>query len=462
MKKSILFILSILASQTAHANQNTVEVKPEEILAAKLKGDFKNDLFRLTGVIPSVCADRLSMSEITSEPATKTVDSIDGQEISKDSLRDYATKVRVTVTFKNDSDLPTLGDCLTKNENSTDRKSVDLYHLMPSAAKLAVVTVGEDGTEWKSPELARLEKQHSNLECTSCNSSWSKARITLKDARGFDSPLLDGLMNKLLESSLAETKPLIESASHLSDLEKIRSQLVEMLEFAKLENSQLAIAELLESTVLKSLELSKSDHITASMASRHADFAYETYLSISKIKAIASDSSKKDSYKQRALEFAKGSDSRIQFISSIDGDNPEIRSYLKSADAKQREFLFEMNRVCNTFNPQAFMQCAEMRSVFQQNEKILTDLQNRYVSSYNQVWNSMHSQWNYTYQQGNQGWRNTYQIQSPASIMNSGSNVKNPAIIQYTGMDRSGTQQQMNATPGYSPSQYPSYYFQVK
>jgi hypothetical protein len=462
MKKSTVFILSLLAVQPAYADQNLVTVSAEEIANAKLKGSFKNDLFRLTGVLPSACADRLSMTDINVVDPEKTMDSAEGQEVSKDSLHDYATKVTFNVSFKSDAEHATLKDCLTKYENGAERKNVDLSHLMPGTAKLAIVTVGEEGTEWKSPELIRLEKQHTNLECTSCNSSWSKARSTLKDARGFDSPLLEGLMSKLLENSLKEADSSIDEASQLVGLEKISKELFEMLDFAKAETLQLKIVDLLEKSVLKSLSLSKSGHITASMASRHADFAHDTYMAIAKIKIIESDANKKSDFKQRATEFAKGSDSRIQYISSIDGDNPEVRAYLKIADAKQRDFLFEMNRVCNTFHPQAFAQCAEMRVVFQQNEKILLDLQNRYVSSYNQVWNNVYSQWDFTNKQGDQRWKSTYQINSPSMIMKSGNSIQTPTSVQYTGMDRSGTQQQLNAMSGLNSNQFQNYFFPVK
>lgn len=406
-----------------------------DLKEAKLGLDLGIENLSLTGVAPKACADRLSLSDIKRSDSSKSPEELKDVVLEKsDSLKDYSTTIQAQVTYSGDDQNPTLRDCIANNKTSAEivdlAKDSRFSRVVSLYPELAIAGLIGEPMDLKSPEFLKMEKQIAKLDCKDCNSDWSKISAHLKEARGFDSPLLASMMNKLFESALVEMDTKITEASSLSALEKLRLQLIEMDEYATSDEQKGLHLALFGKIIERNNQLAATGFKTATMATKHVDFARDTYSKMASLKALPED--QRSELKDRAAELAPGKEERLQLLSTIDGDHPEVKKYLKDANRQQQNLQSQMRYTCSgRMNQYKFTQCGELQNRYQENQKHMGDLQSRFTLADNQNWEGIFSQWDKRNVAYDQNWKTSFINPVAPILTNSMPDVYDPRDPKY-------------------------------
>jgi len=207
---------------------------------------------------------------------------------------------------------------------------------------------------------------------------------------------------------------------------------------------------LFEKLVEQNKAIASKGFKTASMATKHADFTKDTYTKMSLIHGISED--KKSDWKEKAAAMSSGKEERLKFLSSIDGDHPEVRKYLHNSQIQQRILQSQMQRVCmGPMNQYRFTQCGELQNQFNAHQQNASELQSRFTLANNQNWNGIFSYWdrkNIPYQQN---WHNTFVQPTQQNVPNSMGYMYDPKVAQYSNFDASKLYQPNAVAPEMNP-----------
>ncbi len=414
-----------------------------ELKDAKLSLDLTSEQIKISGVLPKECADRVSISDVQRFAASKSSEELKDVVLEKaDHLKEYATTIQVQVSYASDPKNLTLCDCLENAKKESEKvdlsKDSRFARTVSLSPEMAIAGLVGESMNLKSPEYIKMEKQFSKLDCKDCNSDWSKISAHLKEARGFDSPLLASMMNKLFAEALSEMDKKIADANTLTALEKVRAQLLEMGEYASTDEQRTLAIVLFDKIAEKNNVLASSGHQTASMATKHADFARDTYSKMAKLPGVTEENRKELAAKADAL--APGKEERLQYLSSIDGDHPEVRKYLRDSDQSQRNLQAKMQNVCSgRMNQYTFTQCGELQSQYHANQQRVGQLQSQFTLADNKNWNGIFAYWDKRNVAYDHNWRNTFinpAVTAPISS-NSMPDMYDPRDPRYANFDAS-------------------------
>jgi len=384
------------ASTSAKQEPSLKGVSSCDLADAKLTLGLTAEQINITGSLPKECADRLTLSDIQRNAPSKSADELKDAVLEKsEELKDYSTSVQIQVTYSSDDKNPSIRDCL---KNYAASEMVDLSkdprfaRTVALSPELMIAGIIGEPMALKSPEYIKMEKEIQKLDCKDCNANWKLLSAHLKEARGFDSPLLTSMMNKLFESALIDLDKKIEDAKSLPALEQLRNQLVEMGSFSTTDEQRGSEKFLFTRLIEKNDDLANTGFKTASMASHHVDFDKDTYTKMQGIPGLPED--QRDELKEKAASLAVGQKDRLQYLSKIDGDHPEVRKYLRDADQNQRNLQTQMQNACmGRMNQYKFTQCSELQNQYNVNQQSTSDLRSRFTLADNQNWNGIFAYW---------------------------------------------------------------------
>jgi len=294
-----------------------------------------------------------------------------------------------------------------------------------------------------------LEKQIQKLDCKDCNSNWKLLSAHLSEAKEQNSPFLTSIMNKLFNESLQEMDKKLETILTFDSLVKFRDQLIEMGAFTMNNEQNEHLINLFEKVSDKNNLFSHTGFKTASMATRHVDFAKDTYAKMSVMTSMPED--KKTDYKERATSLSAGKDERIQMLSSIDGDHPEVRQYIEESKKVQSNLQNQYQMTCmGRMSQHNFTQCGELYNQLIAKQISSSKVESEYANAYNQNWNGIFSAWDNKRLSYNPQWKTSFMLAAPANSPNSKSYMYDPRSQQYSNFDASTLYQHNTVTPGTS------------
>jgi len=384
---------------------------------AKLALAFNADQVQITGSLPKECADRISLSDLVISAPKKSTDDIESIAVKKpDDLNDYATKIDIQVAFQKDDAVPSLKACLANA--SPDSPKVDLSKsplctrtalLNPDSDIAIAGIVGESATlSLKSKGLLDILSQIKTIGCDKCNKTWDKLYANLTKAKSLDSPFLKTMITSIFDNALVDMDKTVEDAKSLDDLEKASDQLAKMSEFinsADERNLQLTLMEKIAARG-KELNTNHGHKITDSVACKTADFERNMYKKMASLDGLSDD--KREEYKTLAAELAPGQATRLQFLSSIDPNNHEIRDHLRNTAKEDKDLnsaiqdkTMQMQRNCmGAMMQYNFTLCGalqnDIRGLQAQDAQLKAQdaqLQSNYTVASNDNWNGIFSTW---------------------------------------------------------------------
>jgi len=394
----------------AKVEHTLVPLSSADLKDAKVSFDLVDGSFKLSSPsFSKICGDKLSISDVTISGATRGTDEDDKNiEIKKpDDLKDYATQARAQITYEADEQNPTLKACLANAANS-DKVALSITRtaLLNPESDLAIAGIDGEPLTLKSRKYNEIVANLSSINCVHCNDTWKKLSAHLSAAK--DSPYLATLITSIFDSALIDMDKKIEDAKGLSDLTKAADQLASMSDFIKTDDERGLQVTLLEKIAAKGRELN-SNHgkkITDSVASKTADFERDIYNKIAGLSGLEDD--KREEYRTLAADLGKGKPGRLQFLSSIDPNNHEIRDHLRDTAKQDKELNLEiqdktvqMQRNCMGMMARYnFSLCGELqndiRDLQAQDAQLKTQdaqLAANYVPAYNDNLNNMFATW---------------------------------------------------------------------
>ena len=474
MKKSI-FVLSLLlplsvqaqapaaitqapppaAAAVTKKQETTIKgISSLDLKDAKLSLDLTAEQIKLSGSLPKECADRLSLSDVQRHRPSKSPDELKDAALEKvDQLKDYSSTIEVQITYSSDDKNPTIRDCLA---NNTSSEGIDLSkdprfsRTVSLSPELAIAGIFGEPMLLKSPEYIKMEREIQKLDCKDCNSSWKLLSAHLTEARGFDSPLLSSMMSKLFEGSLSEMGKKIDSVTDLAALERIRDQLVEMGAFATTNDQHQLENALFIKLIEKNNLLASAGLKTSSMATRHADFNKDTYSKMLSIPGLPEE--QRDALKEKAAAMAPGQPERLQFLSKIDGNHPEIQKFLRESEESQRDLQMKIQNTCmGRMNQYRFTQCGELQKQYFTNQQSTSELQSRFTLADNQNWNNIFTFWDKNNISYNQNWHTSFIKPTMQNLPNSLPDMYDPKDKRYQNFDPSKLYQTNTVMPQMNP-----------
>ena len=480
MKKSIL-VLSILIPMIAHAGPGkpkhkkshikthakvkatkaTEEVAPVVVSApveanpstgfktlssldlkdANLTLGLSADQLQISGNLPKECADHISISNIERFSSSKSADDLKGVDSDKSvDLKEYSSTIQAQITFCTDAKTPTLKDCIANAKSGSEMvdlsKDPNFSRTVSLSPELAIAGIVGEPMTLKSPEFIKMEKELQKLDCKECNSDWKLLSSHLSEAKELNSPLLASMMNKLFDGALVDMDKKISDSNTLNSLEKMRDQLLEMSAYATTEEQRELALSLFDKISEKNLALAGSGFKTASMATKHADFAKQTYSKVAKLAGLSAE--KRDEYNAKAAEFNMGNEKRVQFIASIDGDHPEVRQYLKNSDNEQLALQYQIQKTCSGYmNQYKFTQCGELQNKYSSNQQAVQGLQTQFNLADNKNWNGIFSYWDKKNISYDQQWKTSFIHPTNTISTNSLPVMYDPRDPKYANFDAS-------------------------
>jgi len=393
--------------------QPSLQVKPVALKAPKAKAvdtivdadefkklglgfTFHENNLQLTGELPEVCADQLTL-DVKKESADALPSNTQLQNL--DDLKEHASRVGGRLTFHGNENLKTLSDCVQHADD--DKKDVSsiskLSHSAVSDHEIAMaglldssnkVQLTDDSA--KSGEYVKLEKQVQKLDCKECNADANSLRTRIDELKSTDSPLVASLLPKLLELSIQQSADRIPSAQSIHELEVIRGDLVQTanliptlkISVADQQKYLDSVTEQMTSLLGKDQELSVSTQSSV-VLTQGADFMAQTYTAIAKLPKM--DAERKKEALEIAKDYGKDGNRRLAFL-SIDPSHPEVQAALKNGPAEIQKLQRNAQAVCaGTQNQFNFTNCSEAQKQLQIASSQLQSLQQRsYSISLNQ------------------------------------------------------------------------------
>ena len=403
----------VVVAPVVKAEPVLITVSTLDLKDAKLNLALNADQLQITGILPKDCADRLSLSDVTISAPSKSTDDIKSVTVKKpDDLNDYATRVEAQITFSKDDKVPSLKACIATA--ALDSPKVDLSKnplfsrtaLLNPDSDIAIAGIVGEPLTLKSKSILDILGQIKVFGCTTCNDTWEKLSAHLTAAK--DSPFLKTIITSVFDSTLIDMDKKIEDAKSLSDLEKAADQLTQMSAFINTDDERGLQITLMEKIGAKGKEL-HSNHgkkITDSVAIKTVDFERDNYKKLAALSGLSDD--KREEYNSLAADLSPGQQGRLQFLSSIDPNNHEIRDHLRNTDKEDKSLVadiqnktMQMQRNCmGPMMQYNFTLCGalqnDIRSLQSQDAQLKAQdaqLQSSYTMASNDNWNGIFATW---------------------------------------------------------------------
>ncbi len=354
----------------------------------------KDNMLMISGKLPVDCADRISLSDYKKFPAPKSEEEMKDAVIEKsDDMKEYSSSIEVQVTYASDSKNPTLRDCIANHKSSPTlilaSDDPRFSRKVGFSPELVIAGLIGEKMDVKSAKYLEVEAQLASLDCKDCNSNWKKARTQLDSARGFESPLLSSMMNKLLELNLVETSKKLETTTTLSSLEKIREQLGDMAKYATTDEQRDALNALYTKLIERNSAMAAT---SGSRVTKHADFEKDTYTKMLDIPNLPEE--QRATLQEKAAGMSEGHPDRVNYVCAVDCDNNEIKNILRANDKVERQLESKMSRLgCVQKNRYNFTQCGELQNELNSNKERFSALRSKATIAYNQNWTNTFALW---------------------------------------------------------------------
>ena len=376
------------------AVSSTREVGLAEFEKLGLGLSFNAESLQVSGVLSRVCGEHLSIKDIKRSDAEKPDAALENES----DLALHSSKVAIRVVYDGGGTYKDLSDCEEKNKDNGDRLDLqlrpELSRNIVKKDEVALAGLLNEKNEFSSLHspattlsYRRIKDQLSVKDCTNCNSDSRSVKTRLDQLAQLDLPWVQPLMKSLLDSALAQTENSIKNAKSLRDLESLLKDLSDYADTAdhlRLENSEKSrimdsIASQMDLLIAKNEELAH-ESVTA-CASRevkstrtfysnsgscaavgtHADFISKVYAQVSQLPGLDSDS--RAEARKKSRDYANHGLARVDFISSVDPANSEVRAVLNGGTETLRNLNKQVNKSCMfIFNERQFTQCNQARA----------------------------------------------------------------------------------------------------
>ncbi len=387
-------ITPVTTPATTPEKRVDAQVSPDELFKNGISVRFTQDILQVTGSVPTACAGYLSVRDAKTE--AKGDDGSSDDIAKQDDIAGHASHVGLLLSFSASSDMKTLSSCIDGHKGDLDKTdlsaSTSMQKIIPNASKdlllggfidssNAVVLdkkpamSGSYQTLFDSLDPKRIaaeEKKH----CASCNVKELEGMMNLSISG------LDVLIDSTLQAEIASEDDVIASAKNVKDLDKARKDLETYADFIstmtsdkdKKEADAALIAQRYETLLTKANDLA-FDH--QKDASSYADFIASTYGSEANLPGVSHDS--REEALQLKSDFASGGSKRIDFLSSVDPTNKEVKAVLDGGRSSLNRQAREVNRACMVIaSESALARCNTARQDYQTTQLELSTISQRY------------------------------------------------------------------------------------
>jgi hypothetical protein len=366
-------------------------VEPDEAEKNGISLEFVGNEIRAIGSVSAACGDLLSLDTKKDEVASKDDEDSDKESVSND-LKGQASRVGARLTFHGNEKIKTLSDCVKLDDDGEKAdlsKNSKLHRSVLSDGEIAIAglldssnKVDYDKKFVKSAQYKKMEVQFKKLDCKECNADPSSLRARINELKSINSPLVASLLPKLLEKSVSEAGDRIGSAKNLRSLESIRSDLsdiAELIPSLKISSSEKEkqlgdIAEKFTELMSRNQEITSTDAKASAEQSRSADFMAKTYEALAKLPGMDPDS--KDEALAKADGYKKGHERRVEYLSMINANHPEVTKEMKGLSMKEEKLRAAKDDACNQYtqkgyqlvpNPHfSFVACGEAKPKYEE------------------------------------------------------------------------------------------------
>ncbi len=390
-KEEVKIVDSKLPVPVTGETPEEIKASSSDLKSAGVEIELNSGKIRFKGMIPEFCAEKLSLANVASHDDVKE---LKNAKISKESDLDAYTKAyKIEVHFAKTPTYKSLKECVDKLKGlpttalESSLKESHFRDLSLEDKDLATIRFNDDKDKFviKSSELKKRISDLEKVNCESCSLT-----SILDETK--DNEFLNYARENLFNKSLDGMKDKISKMDSLAQLTETRDQLVEMNKYVTKTAQRDEIIDLMSTLADRNFDVAKSGRRTAREATHHVDFSKETFESIASLEGI--NVSDKEVFKEKAGMLESHSKDRIQFLSSIDGDHPELRREIERSQMEQQSILAQFQRSCSGQNAQHnFTQCGELQNAFKSNMDMFNLLQNNYAQAHNENWNSIFSRW---------------------------------------------------------------------
>jgi hypothetical protein len=382
------------------------ELEPSDFDSAGIGVTFDGDRVKITGRIPKSCADLLKLTDV------KKTSPASGTEIqSREDLVKNSSRVGVRIRFSSpDGKYSSLSSCISSapGERTDLESKSELSRSILSGDELALGGVLDSKNETvflnpvaQSKSVLKLDKQFEDRDCKSCNADSRSVIRRLDELASLDFPWVKPLMASLLESAIGESLSALGEAKELSTLETALSDLesyaglIEKLRLDPKDRERLLarVGDAYTELLAKNLELAKGFSAdcaskgkttpaasSCSREAKHADFIAKTFRSMARLPGI--DPDKKKLFLKEAALHDKGGTKRLDFLSSLNAGNSEVRDALNSGQEDLRKLALQAQAACRFVrNPVEFQKCSEARAAYQGKLGTLQQLSQRFFQA---------------------------------------------------------------------------------
>jgi hypothetical protein len=382
------------------------ELEPSDYDSAGIGVRFDGDRVRVSGRIPKACADLLKLTDVKkSAPATSS------EVQSREDLVKNSSRVGVRLRFSSpDGKYSSLSSCISSapGERTDLESKSELSRSILTGDELALGGVLDSKNETvflnpvaQSKSVLKLDKQFEDRDCKSCNADSRSVIRRLDELSSLDFPWVKPLMASLLESALTETHGALDGAKDLSALETSLSDLesyaalIEKLRLDPKDRERLLarVGDAYTELLAKNLELAKGfaadcaakgkttpTPSSCSREGKHADFIAKTFRSMARLPGV--DKDKKELFLKEAAQHEKGGSKRLDFLSSLNAGNSEVRDALNRGQEDLRKLALQAQAACRFVrNPVEFQKCSEARAAYQGKLGMLQQLSQRFFQT---------------------------------------------------------------------------------
>jgi hypothetical protein len=378
------------------ANEADSILSPAELKKAGLSLSIDGMNVQLNGSLPTACAENLVMDVSRKDP-----EDTDGDLSTLDDLNKQSSIIGIRVTFKgNDSGAKnkakTLADCMKAESGSgvEDVSSLDKLKKPTLLSDDELARVGFEDKDGKigdkfltSNSYNKLAKVMKFKDCPDCKVDPTKISSAM-DELGNQSAATDSLRSALMEKAIADANVKIEKADSIKKIESVRSDLLAYADEVKnklkaddgVDKDKLSdeIDDALGKLQSKTGELAYGDQ---KHADKYADQIVKNAKIISSNPNVGSDlkdqQGGKDGKGGVVEAYSKGGSMRLDYISAIYPDAPEVRDYLNNAannihNAQQvvnkdcKATMFNQNRINSNACQQAIASMQALQTTAEQ------------------------------------------------------------------------------------------------
>ncbi len=378
-------------------------LSPDDLSEFGLKLEFVGYNLEATGSLPEECAKRLKYGD-RREFGAESPSSANAVS-SADDLALRSRKVGVQIIFRGDEKEKSLAECMEKHKDDK-KNSVKLKKYVDHTGKAMIAGLLDESDEFSaveprvtSPTFKKLELAIGN--CPECDKNPELTRELIDEVNGLDYSFLVGTQKELIRKSLSHIEKAIKNAKSLSELKRLRSELMDLAKQVDrlsidgsdkesmlsaisadfdllLEANQRMAAESRKACSEKTTGRSFYKGNTCGGESNHADFIASTHDAISQLPGL--DAASRDSERRLADEFSQGGLSRVDFISNLDPAHEEVVDALNNGKTDLRYLSMNVQRSCAWLTPATFASCNQAKYDYQQTLQTYQTLSQRYSS----------------------------------------------------------------------------------